>query len=402
MANEQRDHEHFILGATFMKYRKVVAEWMVDVCEYFTLHATTTHAALAYLDRLQPNEKFSRFEWQMLAICCILIASKYNECEDHVPDLTTLEEITQQAISNETVLNYELWALKRMGWKLNGESPILACSVYLSVCLSVRDSILTPLPPSLSSSHLPAARTPMAFLSSYHVLGLLLPSDWCPSGSLEVSEERLKAECQSLATQCAIDVRFKSHKATDVAVAIAYCARRKLGVVPVWRPELTAMTGTDPQLEPVAPVVVMIEKMNALKAQMAAANAAAAASAAAAAAVAAAAPAAAAAAAGAVPASAGAGVLPAAPAGASAGGEGGAGGFASPPAAASAPVAVPVAAATVAAAAAAKADAGKQEASPTSVVAAGSGDDDKAEQQGGGAAGTETVFRDSNGQPAVV
>ena len=104
---------------------------MVDVCEYFTLHATTTHAAIAYLDRLQPNEKFSRFEWQMLAICCILIASKYNECEDHVPDLSTLEEITQQTIPNDTVLNYELWALKRMGWKLNGEYILLMLAGYI-------------------------------------------------------------------------------------------------------------------------------------------------------------------------------------------------------------------------------------------------------------------------------
>ena len=94
---------------------------MVDVADYFNMHPTTTHAAVAYLDRLQPNEKFSRFEWQMMAICCILISAKYNECEEHLPPLNRLEEITQQVMTNECVLNYELWALKRMGWKLNGK-----------------------------------------------------------------------------------------------------------------------------------------------------------------------------------------------------------------------------------------------------------------------------------------
>lgn len=94
---------------------------MIDVADYFNLHPTTTHSAIAYLDRLQPNERFSRFEWQMLAICCLLISAKYNECEEHVPTLKSLEEITQQKISNECVLNYELWSLKRMGWKLNGK-----------------------------------------------------------------------------------------------------------------------------------------------------------------------------------------------------------------------------------------------------------------------------------------
>jgi hypothetical protein len=46
--------------------------------------------------------------------------AKYNESEEDIPDVATLEDITQQAISNETVLSYELWALKRMGWKING------------------------------------------------------------------------------------------------------------------------------------------------------------------------------------------------------------------------------------------------------------------------------------------
>jgi hypothetical protein len=94
---------------------------MIDVCEYFNLHITTTHMAISYLDRLQPNEKFSRFEWQMMAICCIIIASKYNECEEHVPSLRKLSEITQQRITNKILLDYELFALKRMFWKLNGK-----------------------------------------------------------------------------------------------------------------------------------------------------------------------------------------------------------------------------------------------------------------------------------------
>lgn len=95
---------------------------MIDVSDFFNLHITTAHAAVAYLDRLQPSEKCSRYEWQMMAICCIIISSKYHECEEHVPPLHRLEEITQQILTNECILAYELWALKKMGWKLNGES----------------------------------------------------------------------------------------------------------------------------------------------------------------------------------------------------------------------------------------------------------------------------------------
>ena len=167
----------------------------MDVGEYFCLHPTTTHAAVAYLDRLHLS-KFSRHEWQMLAVSCILIAgeeydldpdrdpghslacscdtflqiqmmphlrqlkllnrimvavtrndtnsnstldidifyvnsplfeftfqlsaAKYNEKEEDVPDLLTLESILKQPIPNEILLKYEMWALQKMGWKLNG------------------------------------------------------------------------------------------------------------------------------------------------------------------------------------------------------------------------------------------------------------------------------------------
>ncbi len=59
-----------------IQYRRAVAEWMIDVCDYFQLHPTTTHAAICYLDRLHPNDRYSRQQWQMLAISCILLSCK--------------------------------------------------------------------------------------------------------------------------------------------------------------------------------------------------------------------------------------------------------------------------------------------------------------------------------------
>jgi hypothetical protein len=234
MYSEQGEHKYCFFSGAYLKYRRVVAEWMVDVAEFFNLHLTTTHAAIAYLDRLQPNEKFSRFEWQMLAICCMLISSKYNECEEHVPGLHRLEEITQQTISNESVLNYELWALKRMGWKLN-------------------------------------ARTVVSFLSCYCTMGIISPSDDISLESSSSSEntelsdstilrsqeqifnedkvgtaKKLESEMFAIATKCVLDVKYKGIENSIVACAIVYQCRAKFGISPVWRPELTALTFHDP------------------------------------------------------------------------------------------------------------------------------------------------------------
>ena len=184
----------------------------MDVGEYFSLHPTTTHSAVAYLDRLHLSG-FSRHEWQMLAISCILIAgtfilltwetstalvlfsstpsvqhtalifpshppailmqslftfrygyfknvnfprnqqqhvyklpitsisstpllhcisttlystAKYNEREEDVPDLLTIEDIAKQPIPNDILLKYELWTLQKMGWKLTGKISIIS------------------------------------------------------------------------------------------------------------------------------------------------------------------------------------------------------------------------------------------------------------------------------------
>lgn len=182
---------------------------MIDVCEYFNLHPTTTHGAIAYLDRLQPNEKYSRFEWQMLAICCVLVSAKYNESEEDVPDLATLEDITQQKIPNDSLLSYELWALKKMGWRLN-------------------------------------ARTPMSFLTCYSSLGITTEVDFDVGYTENARKEInnvLDKHMNALATLTALDTQFKGVPGSVLAASIVFIARRNLNFASVWNHDLVELTG---------------------------------------------------------------------------------------------------------------------------------------------------------------
>ena len=102
-----------------------------------------------------------------------------------MPDLQTLEDITQQPIPNETVLNYELWALKKMGWKLNARTPLAFVvthpfehhppfSLTHPLPLPLNPHILPP-PPSLS----PPLPLPPPLKASYIVAGVTAPHDTC-------------------------------------------------------------------------------------------------------------------------------------------------------------------------------------------------------------------------------
>ena len=88
---------------------------------------------MQYMDRIQPNEKFCRYQWQLVAICCLIVSAKYNECEEHVPSLRSFVNIINHPIPKEVELQYELWLLKQIGWRLNGNTPTYLRSDWLTV-----------------------------------------------------------------------------------------------------------------------------------------------------------------------------------------------------------------------------------------------------------------------------
>lgn len=237
MYYEQSEHLHSEFSEAYLKFRNVVCEWMIDVCDYFHLHITTTHAAICYLDRLQPNEKFSRFEWQMMAICCIVIASKYNECEEHVPPLKQLGEITQQQIENSILLEYELFGLKRMAWKLNVRSSMAFLCSYMEVGLLTKEDIHILLHQQGGSSN-EQQDDENAADSAKKVVMMV---------------RAMRHKIQKISTKVLLDARFKSIQCSAVAAAIMFYARRSCclfssfgAILPAWNEELTKLTFHNP------------------------------------------------------------------------------------------------------------------------------------------------------------
>ena len=116
---------------------------MLEVSEHLRLHPTTAHAAVSYLDRLQPDDNTTRFEWQMIATTClfiagtmnhiclkfqtyiITIAAKYNETETDVPCINQLESINRITITNEMLLECEWQILNRLDWTLTGNLHVI-------------------------------------------------------------------------------------------------------------------------------------------------------------------------------------------------------------------------------------------------------------------------------------
>jgi hypothetical protein len=231
MWDSQSDHEWSNFKQSYRDFRGTVCSWMLDVCQYFSLSLSTSHASILYLDRLEPNDTFTRNEWQMVAICCVLVASKFYEREEVVPDLARLEFITRQPISNEDTLNYELWILRRLKWELNAFSPISFASSYMHLgILYEGDQVRGRALPTVPSALKEGSQRLGQFTSS-------LPARETRAALVPLVEE--------LCSMVLLDPSFKSIPASTLASAAVYTARKFRHVTPAWRPELTSLCRCD-------------------------------------------------------------------------------------------------------------------------------------------------------------
>lgn len=165
----------------------------------------------------------------MLAICCILIASKYNECEEHVPDFSTLEEITQLPIIKETVLSFELWALKKMAWQITTRTTISFLTCYL-----------------------------MSVEGLEYIGECLKPGADCFGKSRAELSLCLRKKIYSYSTKVLLDDQFKKYLCSDIAIAILLYTRKVCDISPLWSNDLTDIVQCDPFQSPKVEAIVSI------------------------------------------------------------------------------------------------------------------------------------------------
>ena len=67
------------LNATKTEYRKVLVDCLSEIAQEIKLNWTTTHVAVSYLDRILCSSHVSRNELMLVALTCLLLATKHEE-----------------------------------------------------------------------------------------------------------------------------------------------------------------------------------------------------------------------------------------------------------------------------------------------------------------------------------
>jgi cyclin A len=119
---EKNSKLNFNPSAMYVRYRHLLVEWMAEVCEEYNLPYVICHLSIRYLDEILSRENVAKKNLQLIALCCILIASKYREPEQNIPSVGELNECSDFAYDATRITDMEMVLLKILKWKL--EIPI--------------------------------------------------------------------------------------------------------------------------------------------------------------------------------------------------------------------------------------------------------------------------------------
>lgn len=196
--------------ASYLPYRRYLVDWMSDVGEQCRLHNSTVHVSVLYLDKIFRSADIPRNQWQLLATACISIAAKYEEAEEHCPQIPDLLIMTKLSNAGHTSLSFregELEVLRRLGWQLRAFPAMHVAGYFLSKGVCYEDDT------------------------------------WQGRALIEKIPKYVKKYIEFFCNLTLQDYSFQQYLPTKLGAAVVLASRVALQLEPRWRPELVRLTG---------------------------------------------------------------------------------------------------------------------------------------------------------------
>jgi len=197
-------------NATYLPYRRYLVDWMSDIGDQCRLLNTTVHTSILFLDKIFRARDIPRSQWQLLASACISVAAKYEEAEDHcphIPDLLHMTRLSSLGYNSLSFRDGELEVLRYVGWRLRAVTPLHITGYFLAK-------------------------------------GVVFENDsWKGQRIIGKIPKCLKKYVDFFCNLTLQDYAFQQYLPSKLAAAILLASRVSLFIQPLWRPELTRLTG---------------------------------------------------------------------------------------------------------------------------------------------------------------
>jgi len=195
-------------AAEYVRYRRIVVDWMTEVGNECDLQPMTTHMAVNYLDRILGQTTVHKTRLQLVSLVCILVAAKHDEEPDYVPTIEKLNGCTNYAYSPELIKEMEILVLKCLDWHLN-------------------------------------VVIPLHFLNLFNYCNIVFDNDDIDGGKPHTEAIILYTQKYAyfFADLCLQEYTFQQYPPSLLVAGILAAARRAVRIEPVWNANLKVMTG---------------------------------------------------------------------------------------------------------------------------------------------------------------
>ncbi|XP_072335201.1 cyclin-J isoform X1 [Scyliorhinus torazame] len=124
--------------------RRYFADLLAIISNHFHLCPTARHLAVYLLDLFMDRYDISIQHLHLVALSCLLLASKFEDKEDHVPKLEQLNSLScmtsmNLVINKQSLLHMELFLLESFQWNLCLPTAAHFIDYYLSVAVHETD-----------------------------------------------------------------------------------------------------------------------------------------------------------------------------------------------------------------------------------------------------------------------
>ena len=101
--------------------RKIVTDWMLEVCQDQQSQPEVFFLAVNYLDRFLSSVNIKKNQFQLLASVCILLASKFSQ----VVPITSEQLVvyTDHSVTVQEMRKWEIFILEVLQWELSTSTP---------------------------------------------------------------------------------------------------------------------------------------------------------------------------------------------------------------------------------------------------------------------------------------
>ena len=120
------------MSGTYDKVRTLLVDWLELMRGKLGLSESVLHLAVKYMDYILLQKEYSNSKYQLIALCCLAIAAKYDELDRNIPFPEDFTRLAKLPFRTFVLAECEMLLLKVLDWQLKVSTPYEVSHCLLS------------------------------------------------------------------------------------------------------------------------------------------------------------------------------------------------------------------------------------------------------------------------------